>query len=247
MYENFLAYARIWFKANRWQAIAIALSFLVVGMAIGAPANAAINQALISTAGAKIGEKVSLGTSTAAKYDIPKSADLVRVGTSWDNFTWEQFGTLVATDTVDTCSDELPAPTVYPIPWSAAADACKHWAAIPISQVAKSDGVLWVNSTGNLSFTWSKPVFDVNAIPEAQLTGYKLYSGVYQGTLTLLRTLPVGPLALAIPGYGNGKYSFALSAVYGTTESPQTGPVSIEVRIPDVPKEARAPAVFGIQ
>ncbi len=83
-----------------------------------------------------------------------------------------------------------------------------------------------VNKTGVITLTWQPPNWTLaDSLPESALTGYKLYScAILSGNScvpTLWGPLPISPLMRAIPGYGNGRYSFSLSAVYGATESVQ--------------------------
>lgn len=92
--------------------------------------------AVISTAGAKAGDRVDAGTSTASKYDRPLDTDLVRVGTGWGNFVWLPFGGLAPSDTIDACMTNIADGYVAPLPWAALTDQCKSWTAAPKSACA---------------------------------------------------------------------------------------------------------------
>lgn len=192
---------------------------------------------------------------TTGRIDIPKAGDLVALcpNTSgcWDGAPVMQlFEKVPATTTIDGCDNSTVTRTTplaqrtLPFVWSTAADPCKGlWKAFPAGTFA----AMPVNKTGTISLSIYKPDFTVaGLLPESALTGFQLYSCAILAndncTLTFHSLIPVGanPIIKSIPGYGNGKYSFAASAMYGTIESGQTGPVKVEVKIP-VPDPVKIP------
>lgn len=217
------------------------MKLLVALFLVFAACSSRADLAVICTAGGAAGKSPS--SCTSQKYDVPTATDLVRKGKGWTDptapFVLTPFGQVGAGDPIEVCQTVVTPGTISPIPYTSA-DPCKSFAVVPASTVGA------VNRTGTITISWTKPDFGAtNATPETQLTGYRLYSGVKGSPLTLNRALPLSPLTVPLPGYGAGKYSFALSAVYGDIESAQTGPVDVEVVIAD-PTVPKSPASLSI-
>ena len=176
------------------------------------------------------------GTSVCAANDVRWIIPLAASSVLAD--TWKPFSAVTNTELLTVCAANLPPNSI----------TCPSIARVAKCSVACASCAV-VNITGTLKLTWTKPDFNTgNAIPEAQLTGYRIYSGVQGSMLTLLKAVPVLPLTYDATGYGNGVYSFSISAVYGAAESTQTGPMSVEVKIPDsgVPLEPGKPSSLSI-
>lgn len=188
------------------------------------------NLAVICAQGATAGQAVNAETCVHSKYALPQPADLVRKGLAYANFVWSRFDSLSETDTFEVCPTDIPNPTAFPEPWSFAADPCHDWQ--PITKTVYAT----VNTTGTFGLTWTKPAFSVGDLQESQLTAYNVYSAVFGNAMTLLRTIPASLLSTTVGGYGTGKYSFSITAVYGALgESIKTGPKTIEVQLPTSP------------
>lgn len=237
------------YSSTGWRLVLISAGvmwLLVIGVFCSV-AHAETNLAVICTAGASDGS--ARNACTATKYDRPSTGALCRAMAS---NTWRTCTALSPSDTVEACSTDVPvgAPSN---PDSGA--PCTNWVTLPMSALVVP-APIGTNTTGTIRLSWTRPDFTLpNAAPENLLTGYRLYSAAYGAALTALTTLPASALTFDAAGYGNGKYSFAVTAVYnlvtGSVESAQTGPASIEVKIPEpvplTPGQPQSLSITGVQ
>ncbi len=204
------------------------LHYIALLALLCSPAWAAVNLPLTCT-----GTLTSSGTCSSANrvFALPGPTTLVAVGATYKPFASTAEQVLV-------CALDIPSGT----PTTGCATASKVY----VDKCLVAGASCAVNTTGNLSLTWTKPPFATGDLPESRLTGYRIYSGVQGSTLTLLKDVPVEPRTYMATGYGNGVYSLSIAAVYGTMESAQSGPATIEVKIPVIPLTPGAPQSFSI-
>ncbi len=169
------------------------LHYIALLALLCSPAWAAVNLPLTCT-----GTLTSSGTCSSANrvFALPGPTTLVAVGATYKPFASTAEQVLV-------CALDIPSPT----PTAGCATASK----IYVDKCA----VAGANCAGKNTVTlrWTAPAKNADDSALTDLAGYKVYSGTSPDTLTLLKTL-ADPAAktVSLPGYGAGKYYFALTA-----------------------------------
>lgn len=179
----------------------------------------------IVTRDATVAGKLVKDAQPVQAYAVPKAGDYVRVAdvesNIWITGVWEKWPVVVG-HRYEVCASDTSKES-----WANA--TCTLWQLTTPTALSK---------TGTIVVTWETPL---DSVP----SGYRLYSGVAGSTLTLLASPTAAELTKTLRGYGNGKYDFAISAMYGDVESVRTGPVSVEVIIP-VPVITNPPKSLSI-
>lgn len=172
-------------------------------------------------------------TCKALKYDQPAPTDLVRKGSNWADFVLTPFGALLPADTLDNCTTVLVAPTVSPLPFTAA-DPCKDFAVLPASTYV-------VTSAGSVTVTWDL------ATTGEPATSVWLYSGVKGTSLGKIKQVPASPAIATLPGYAtSGVYTFGIVASNANGDSPMLT-TDFTITTPKVPKPPLKPLTLSIK
>lgn len=201
----------------------LVLAGITLAAALASVAHAATGLAVTCSNTAMEGHPLAdCNGSSQIVYKTPAADTLVRdCGTDncWTaGDSWVKFQNLVSGHAYEVCDTNIAEGAVW-VP--TASDPCTAW-----HNVVKTSVV----TTSSIELEWTLPDFTATgATPQTSLTGYKIYSSVGDGAVGLIKTVPAATLSTVLTGYQNGTYSFYITAVYGTAESLQTGPLPVTV------------------
>jgi hypothetical protein len=221
----------------KWLSRTLVYSAVCVGFIVGGRSDAATGLALICTDATKDGQALETCKRGAMKYTIPTANDLVRdcgIDACWTpGDVWHKFSVVPTGNNYDTCSTDLPDPTI----WDADKDdPCKAW------QVKVKSFVAVVNTTGVINLSWTAPTQNTDNSPLTNLAGYWIYSGATGSPLTRLKQLGKDVTSYTATGYKTGDYSFTITALNTTgAESAQSSQAYVTVKIPVVPTVPNPP------
>lgn len=160
-----------------------------------------------------------------------------------NNDTWTTLSALAATDTAQVCRTNVaPGSVSNPSDGS----PCMQWASVTASAIIVP--TVPPNTTGTVSLDWDPVVTcidyahgnaEVNCSasgdPRDAIAGYRIFSGVSPGALSLIKTVGPAVLTSQLPGYANGTYYFAVQVFNGDPLHPDalvSAVASVEVSRP---------------